>query len=66
MDAAVRAWLTSHLGTTTDQANLDLRYARLRTARAVAIEILRERLAALISDQPSTLAVTGVVSLLQR
>ncbi|MFC8008663.1 hypothetical protein [Streptomyces cinereoruber] len=63
MDAAVRAWLTSRLGANTDQAGLDVRYARLRTARAVAIEILYERHAALINDQPSTLSVSGVVSL---
>ncbi|MFJ7990337.1 hypothetical protein [Streptomyces sp. NPDC096351] len=63
MDAAVRAWLTSRLGTSTDQNDLDNRYARLGTARAVAIEVLYERRAALITDQPATLAVTGVVSL---
>ncbi|MFB9558630.1 hypothetical protein [Streptomyces roseoviridis] len=63
MDAAVRAWLTSQLGTTTDQADLDTRYTRLGTARAVALEVLRERLAALIHDQPSTINVSGVVSL---
>jgi len=63
MDAAVRAWLISQLGTSTDQADLDTRYTRLGTARAVALEILRERLAALVHDQPSTITVTGVVSL---
>ncbi|MFC7794650.1 hypothetical protein [Streptomyces cinereoruber] len=63
MDAAVRAWLTSQLGTSTDLNDLDTRYTRLGTARAVALEILRERLAALIHDQPSTLNVSGVVSL---
>ncbi|MFD7980189.1 hypothetical protein [Streptomyces sp. NPDC059071] len=63
MDAAVRAWLISQLGTSTDLADLGTRYTRLGTARAVALEVLRERLATLIHDQPSTLAVTGVVSL---
>ncbi|MEU6979575.1 hypothetical protein [Streptomyces sp. NPDC046371] len=63
MDAAVRAWLISQLGTSTDLADLDTRYTRLGAARPVALEILRERLAALIHDQPSTLAVSGVVSL---
>lgn len=63
MDAAVRAWLTSQLGTSTDQADLDTRYTRLGSSRAVALEILRERLAALIHDQPSTIAVSSVVSL---
>lgn len=63
MDAAVRAWLVSQLGASTDLADLDTRYARLGTARAVALEVLRERLAALVHDQPSTLSVSGVVSL---
>lgn len=63
MDAAVRAWLISQLGTNTDLADLDTRYTRLGTARAVALEILRERLAALIHDQPSSLTVSGVVAL---
>ncbi|MFB7867352.1 hypothetical protein [Streptomyces sp. NPDC056069] len=63
MDAAVRAWLISQLGTSTDLADLDTRYTRLGAARLVAVEILRERLAALIHEQPSTLAVSGVVSL---
>ncbi|MFF6903517.1 hypothetical protein [Streptomyces hydrogenans] len=62
MDAAVRAWLISQLGTSTDLADLDTRYTRLGAARAVALEILRERLADLV-DQPSTLSVSGVVSL---
>ncbi|MFD3336047.1 hypothetical protein ACFWV1_25885 [Streptomyces sp. NPDC058700] len=63
MDAAVRAWLVSQLGTSTDLTNLDTRYTRLGTARAVALEILRERLAALVHDQPTTINVSGVVSL---
>ncbi|MFE4915810.1 hypothetical protein ACFRCX_30360 [Streptomyces sp. NPDC056652] len=61
MDAAVRAWLTSQLGTETDLADLATRYARLGTARAVAIEVLYERKAALIS-QPSAVTVTSVVA----
>ncbi|MET8746294.1 hypothetical protein ACFU98_29470 [Streptomyces sp. NPDC057575] len=61
MDAAVRAWLIAQLGTDTDQADLDARYTRLGTARAVALEILRERLAALRA-QPSTVNVSSVVA----
>ncbi|MDK0525001.1 hypothetical protein [Streptomyces sp. ML-6] len=61
MDAAVRAWLESQLGTPLDQPDLEARYARLGTARAVALEVLRGRLATL-RTQPSTVNVSGVVS----
>jgi hypothetical protein len=63
MDAAVRAWLISQLGTSTDLTDLEARYTRLGSSRAVALEILRERLADLVNDQPATLNVSGVVSL---
>ena len=58
---AVTAWLKGELGTTVDLADLEVRYTRLGTARAVALEVLRERLAALRA-QPSTVNVSGVVS----
>ncbi|MEU1078151.1 hypothetical protein ABZ404_36795 [Streptomyces sp. NPDC005878] len=61
MDAAVRAWLLAQLGTSTDLADLDTRYLRLGSARAVAIEILYERKAELIS-QPATLNVSSVIA----
>lgn len=61
MDTAVRAWLLAQLGTTTDQTDLDARYLRLGTARPVALEILRERLAALRS-QPAQVNVSSVVA----
>jgi hypothetical protein len=60
MDAAVRAWLFAELGTDTDLADLITRYTRLRTGRAVALEVVRERLSALRS-QPATVTVTSVV-----
>ncbi|WP_331746898.1 hypothetical protein OH809_45050 (plasmid) [Streptomyces sp. NBC_00873] len=60
MDTAVRAWLISQLGTDTDLTDLEQRYTRLGTARAVALEILRERLAALRA-QPSVVNVSSVV-----
>jgi hypothetical protein len=60
MDVDVRAWLLAQLGTATDQADLETRYTRLGTARAVALEVLRERLAAL-RQQPSTVNVSSVV-----
>lgn len=63
MDAATRAWLTMQLGTATDLVDLDARYTRLGTARAVAIEVLYERRAALVHGQPGTVNVPGVVSI---
>ncbi|MFI0822330.1 hypothetical protein ACH4TX_41845 [Streptomyces sp. NPDC021098] len=62
MDATVRAWLIAQLGTTTDLADLDQRYTRLGTARAVALEVLYERKAALVNDQPAGVSVSAVVS----
>ncbi|MET9053292.1 hypothetical protein ABZW50_19320 [Streptomyces bacillaris] len=61
MDTAVREWLLDELGRTTDVADLEQRYARLKSAREVAISVTRERLAAL-RGQPSTVSVSGVVS----
>lgn len=61
MDTAVRAWLLAELGAATDAADLETRYARLGTGRAVAIEVIRGRLADLRS-QPSTVSVSSVVS----
>lgn len=62
MDTAVRAWLLAQLGTSTDIPDLETRYARLGTARAVALEVVRERLAELRS-QPSGVSVSSVVSI---
>ncbi|TXS42935.1 hypothetical protein [Streptomyces sp. t39] len=62
MDAATRAWLIAQLGTATDLNDLDTRYTRLGNSRAVALEVLRERLAALLA-QPSSISVSGVVSI---
>ncbi|MDX3232883.1 hypothetical protein [Streptomyces sp. ME19-01-6] len=63
MDAAITAWLLSQLGTTTDLADLEQRYARLGSARAVALEVLRERKAALVMEQPASIGVSSVVSI---
>jgi hypothetical protein len=60
MDAAVTAWLLAQLGETTPTADLAARYARLGTARAVALEVLRGRLAAFL-QQPATVNVSSVV-----
>lgn len=62
MDAAVQHWLQSQLGTSTDLADLTARYERLASARAVALEVLRERLAELLT-QPATVTVSGVVGI---
>ncbi|MGW0014579.1 hypothetical protein ACWDVX_33125 [Streptomyces tendae] len=62
MDTAIRAWLLAQLGAATDLTDLEERYTRLGSARAVAIEVLNGRLADLIA-QPTTLNVTGVVGL---
>lgn len=61
MDTATQAWLISQLGTATDLTDLTNRYARLGAARAVALEVLNQRLADLRS-QASTVNVSGVVS----
>lgn len=61
MDTAVQAWLLAELGKGTDVADLEKRYQRLGSGRAVAIEVVRGRLAEL-RGQPSTVNVTGVVS----
>ncbi len=61
LDANVQAWLLAQLGPTTPTADLETRYARLGTARAVALEVLRGRLAALI-QQPASVNVSGAVA----
>jgi post-segregation antitoxin (ccd killing protein) len=58
---AVTAWLKGELGASVDLTDLDTRYQRLGTARAVALEVLRERLADLRA-QPATVNVSGVVA----
>ncbi|MFF3468770.1 hypothetical protein [Streptomyces sp. NPDC002619] len=58
MDPAVLAWLLAQLGPSTDQADLQTRYTRLGSARAVALEVLSERRAKLLQ-----LTVNGVATL---
>ncbi|MFG2022328.1 hypothetical protein [Streptomyces sp. NPDC048825] len=62
MDIAIRAWLLAQLGPTTDTSDLDARYARLASARAVANEVLAERRAKLLAD-PLRMTVDGVVTI---
>lgn len=61
MDTAVQAWMISRLGTATDLTDLAARYTRLGTARAVALEVLNQRLADLRA-QVATVNVSSVVS----
>ncbi|WP_399559478.1 hypothetical protein [Streptomyces chartreusis] len=61
LDANVQAWLLAQLGTTTPVTDLEARYTRLGTARAVAIEVLYERKAALIQS-PASVNVSGAVA----
>lgn len=61
MTTETLAWLLAQLGASTDTTDLDTRYARLHTARAVAIEVLQSRVAALLST-PLKVALSGVVT----
>ncbi|MGW1878401.1 hypothetical protein [Streptomyces sp. NPDC001975] len=54
------AYLRSQLGE-ADRTDLDTRYQRLDSLQAIAIEVLRERKAALVSD-PLTVTVQGVAT----
>ncbi|MEU5742066.1 hypothetical protein ABZ784_29245 [Streptomyces tendae] len=59
---AITAWLKGELGSTVELTDLETRYARLGSARAVALEVIRERLSD-FRNQPASLTVTGVVGL---
>lgn len=61
MDTATQAWLISQLGTATDLTDLTARYTRLGKARAVALEVLNQRLADLRA-QVATVNLSSVVS----
>jgi hypothetical protein len=54
------AYLRSELGE-ADRADLDTRYQRLGSLQSVAIEVLRQRKAALVSD-PLAVTVQGVAT----
>lgn len=56
------SWMLAQLGPDTDPADLQTRYARLRSARAVALEVLSERLAKLLAE-PLKVTVNGVVTI---
>lgn len=62
MDESQRSWLLAQLGPDTDAADLECRYFRLRSVRAVALEVLGERRAKLLAD-PLKVTVDGVVTM---
>lgn len=61
MDGTTRYWLLAQLGESTDLVDLDARFTRLGTARAVAIEVLKGRLAKLLAA-PAVIGVSNVVN----
>lgn len=62
MDEFQRSWLLAQLGPDTDPADLERRFFRLRSVRAVALEVLGERRAKLLAD-PLKVSVDGVVTM---
>lgn len=62
MDASVRAWMLGQLGTSTDLVDLEQRYTRIGAARGTVLELLYERKAALVYDQPASVNVSQVVA----
>ncbi|QSS91304.1 hypothetical protein [Streptomyces sp. M54] len=62
MDEFQRSWLLAQLGPDTDPVDLERRYFRLRSVRAVALEVLGERRAKLLAD-PLKVTIDGVVTM---
>ncbi|MEU0166821.1 hypothetical protein ABZ214_15345 [Streptomyces iakyrus] len=62
MNSDVLSWLQAQLGPATDTADLASRYERLGSARAVALEVLRERIAGLVAE-PLKVTVNGVATI---
>ena len=62
MDEFQRSWLLAQLGPDTEPADLERRFFRLRSVRAVALEVLGERRAKLLAD-PLKVIVDGVVTM---
>ncbi|MET8009505.1 hypothetical protein ABZU86_30625 [Streptomyces sp. NPDC005271] len=62
MDEFQRSWLLAQLGPVSDLADLERRFFRLRSVRAVALEVLGERRAKLLAD-PLKVTVDGVVTM---
>ncbi|MBC9724980.1 hypothetical protein [Streptomyces sp. TRM68367] len=62
MDEFQRSWLLAQLGPDTDPADLERRFFRLSSVRAVALEVLGERRAKLLAD-PLKVTVDNVVTM---
>lgn len=62
VDEFQRSWLLAQLGPDTDPADLERQFFRLRSVRAVALEVLGERRAKLLAD-PLKVTVDGVVTM---
>ncbi|MER6548644.1 hypothetical protein [Streptomyces sp. NPDC001250] len=62
MNSDVLRWLQAQLGPDTDTADLTHRYEHLGSARAVALEVLHERIAVLVAD-PLKVTVNGVATI---
>ncbi|MFE7121400.1 hypothetical protein ACFU99_38810 [Streptomyces sp. NPDC057654] len=62
MDEFQRSWLLAQLGPDTDAGDVEARFLRLRSVRAVALEVLGERRAKLLGD-PLRVTVDGVVTM---
>lgn len=62
VNSDVLRWLHAQLGPETDSDDLTARYGRLRSAKAVALEVIHERLAALLAE-PLKVTVNGVATI---
>ncbi|WP_406260249.1 hypothetical protein OIA45_19315 [Streptomyces chartreusis] len=62
MNSDALRWLQAQLGPDTNTADLTGRYERLGSARAVALEVLHERIAALVAE-PLKVTVNGVATI---
>ncbi|MCX4666502.1 hypothetical protein OG453_07440 [Streptomyces sp. NBC_01381] len=62
MNDEILHWLQAHLGSEVDLPDLAGRYERLQSARAVAAEVLRERIAGLVAE-PLKVTVNGVATI---
>lgn len=62
VNSNVLRWLQAQLGPDTGTADLTGRYERLGSARAVALDVLHGRIAALVAE-PLKVTVNGVASI---
>ncbi|WP_327302978.1 hypothetical protein OG730_04755 [Streptomyces sp. NBC_01298] len=62
MDTEVLRWLLAQLGPDTDPSDLAQRYERWHSARAVAQEVLTERISSLLAD-PLRVSVNGIATI---